>query len=299
MEGMTDRADAILAFTPTLRRHARLLTGSQAIGDEYVRICLEAVLEDRQSLDQPDLEKTLFRILYSIWDRINADFSALAPNGSGDAGRRLEQGLLELAPVDRRALLLVTLEGYRIEDAADILGLSTAETMACVNRGRERLGRWSSVRTLIIEDQSAFAMELQAILEDMGHSVMGVAGHVEEALDRVRTGDPGLVLADIELADNDSGIDAARRILKSTSVPLIFVTGYPDRLLTGEETEPAFVVPKPVDGEALKVTIAHVLALYDNHDLSVRHRQRMLDKLSGMTSNVIPFPRGRMVRQSV
>jgi DNA-directed RNA polymerase specialized sigma24 family protein len=294
---MEDRAELILALTPQLRRHARLLTGSQTIGDEYVRICLEAVLQEPDRLAGEDLKKALFQVFHLVWDRINSDVDRDSPADIADPAKRLEKGLLELTPVDRRALLLVTLEGYSIDDAATILRLSAAETMHCVERARERLGHWNSVPTLIIEDESVFAMELETILNDMGHSVVEVARHVDDALRAARAHRPGLVLADIDLGDRRDGIEAAQRILQVVDVPLVFVTGHPDRLLTGGRPEPVFVVPKPIDAQSLKVTIAHILALYDSPERAAQHNARMLDKLSRLSGNVIPFPGPRTARR--
>jgi DNA-directed RNA polymerase specialized sigma24 family protein len=288
---MATTADEILALTPQLRRHARLLTGSQTIGDEYVRICLELVLAEPERLSGEDLRKELFAVFHSIWNTINAEEGEISPYEYADPGRRLERGLQELPPTDRRALLLVALEGYRIEQTADILGLTPDETADCIQRGREKLGRWSPVETLIIEDESVFVAELDQVLREMGHSVLGVARNVGEALRMVRQRRPGLVLADIELAENDSGIDAARRILDAIDVPLIFVTGFPERLLRGGRPEPAFVMPKPIEPEALKVTIAHVLGLYDTPELAAHHRQQLLGKLSRAGAKILPFRR--------
>ncbi len=70
---------------------------------------------------------------------------------------------------------------------------------------------------------------------------------------------PGLVLADIQLADGSSGLDAVNTILKEIEVPVIFVTAYPERLLTGNKPEPAFLITKPFQPEALKAAISQVL----------------------------------------
>ena len=70
-----------------------------------------------------------------------------------------------------------------------------------------------------------------------------------------------LVLADIQLADDSSGIDAVNEILTEMACPVIFITAYPERLLTGERPEPAFLVTKPFNPESLKAVIAQALLL--------------------------------------
>ena len=70
---------------------------------------------------------------------------------------------------------------------------------------------------------------------------------------------PGLVLADIQLADESSGIDAVNDILRGVEVPVIFITAYPERLLTGERPEPAFLITKPFMPEMVKAVIGQAL----------------------------------------
>jgi CheY-like chemotaxis protein len=70
---------------------------------------------------------------------------------------------------------------------------------------------------------------------------------------------PELVLADIQLADGSSGLEAAREILESFDVPVIFITAYPERLLTGERPEPTFLVTKPFKVETVVATIGQAL----------------------------------------
>ena len=59
-----------------------------------------------------------------------------------------------------------------------------------------------------------------------------------------------------------SGITAVTDILRMSSVPVIFVTAYPERLLTGERPEPAFLITKPFEPETLDVAISQALAAY-------------------------------------
>ena len=70
---------------------------------------------------------------------------------------------------------------------------------------------------------------------------------------------PGLVLADIQLADGSSGLDAVNEILTEIEVPVIFITAFPERLLTGEKPEPAFLITKPFRPEAVKAAISQAL----------------------------------------
>ena len=70
---------------------------------------------------------------------------------------------------------------------------------------------------------------------------------------------PGLVLADIQLADGSSGLDAVDDILKIESVPVIFITAYPERLLTGDRPEPTYLVTKPFQESTVRAAISQAL----------------------------------------
>ena len=112
---------------------------------------------------------------------------------------------------------------------------------------------------LIIEDEPLIAMDIESLVQSLGHSVNGVARTHAEAIAAVKKKQPGLVLADIQLADGSSGLDAVNEMLASFSVPVVFITAYPERLLTGERPEPAFLITKPFQPETVKAVISQAL----------------------------------------
>ena len=112
---------------------------------------------------------------------------------------------------------------------------------------------------LIIEDEPIIAMDIETIVRDLGHNVTGVAVTRDEAVSQARQNPPGLVLADIQLADDSSGIDAVKDILAEFSVPVIFITAFPERLLTGTRPEPTFLITKPFQRSTVKAAIAQAL----------------------------------------
>jgi len=287
---MSEPSQAIMQHVPSLRRHARLLTGSREIGDEYVRICLELVLEEPERLAGDDLRVALFRAFHAVWDAVAESLEGTSPLGRPQLEARLDEGLAGLAPPARRALLLVVAEGFGYDEVARILGIGQDEVRGLIEEARHALHDQVSVPVLIIEDQSLIAMELARIVEDMGHQVIGIVAREQTAVEQAREQHPGLVLADIRLIDDESGIAAAQKILEHYDVPVVFVTGYPERLLTGGRLEPAFVVAKPFDDEALKVTIAHALATYASPEKAHRHRAALLAKLARITGAGLDRP---------
>ena len=112
---------------------------------------------------------------------------------------------------------------------------------------------------VIIEDEPLIAIELEQLVQDLGHRVVSVARTKRQAIEAVKQTRPGLVLADIQLADGSSGLDAVNEFLRIFPVPVIFVTAFPERLLTGMKPEPTFLIGKPFQAEALKAVISQAL----------------------------------------
>ncbi|HXV22815.1 MAG TPA: response regulator [Alphaproteobacteria bacterium] len=262
---MTDLAHEIARHLPFLRRYARALTGSQERGDRYVRICLETLIEEPGRITADEDPRLL---LYSIFHDVWAVVQSVAPEEAVAAGEPdapaadlLQQGLAALPAIERQVLLLISLEGFSYEETGRILGLDRDEVRTLLHTAQEEIERQTATSVLIIEDEQLIAMDLARIVEEMGHRLCGTASRQQEAIDLAERSRPGLVLADIQLQNGDSGIQAVREILRRIDAPVIFVTGFPERLLTGEELEPAFVITKPFDPQILKTAIAQALSL--------------------------------------
>jgi CheY-like chemotaxis protein len=286
---MSRPPEAIIQYVPYLRRHARLLTGSQGIGDEFVRLCLELVVAEPRWLEGDDLRVQLFRAFHAAWTKVHETIGDETAMGEVELVERVRQGLAGLPGPERRTLALIVVEEFTYEQTAYILGMSVKEVRESVAKARSELLDKVSVSVLIIEDEQIVASDIARIVEDMGHRVAGMASHQEQSVSLAEQLKPGLVLADIRLENEGDGIAAAQRILESYEVPIVFVTGYPERLLTGGGLEPAFVVAKPFDSEALKVTIAQALATYASSD-AARHRALLLKKLRTITGSSLLEP---------
>lgn len=250
----------IVRLLPYLRRYARALTGSQSTGDQYVRLCLEAILAEPDRIKNTDnLRVELFAVFHDAWDIVD---SAL-PHAEGAAGGEpgdLPRQLAALPSPERQVLLLVSLERFSTAETARILGIDESDVVAKLDLARQELRRQASTRVLIIEDEPVIAMDIAGIVESLGHQVVGVASRHVEAVDLARQHGPGLVLADVQLQDGDSGIATVQEILLTMDAPVTKMTGFPERLLTGDRIEPAFIVTKPFDPETLKVAIGQALS---------------------------------------
>jgi CheY-like chemotaxis protein/DNA-directed RNA polymerase specialized sigma24 family protein len=250
----------IVRLLPYLRRYARALTGSQATGDQYVRLCLEAILVEPDRIKNAgDLRVELFTVFHDAWDIVDSALP-LAEGATPDQSGGINRQLAALPSIERQVLLLIALERFSTAEAARILDLDEADVVRKLDLARQELRRQASTRVLIIEDEPVIAMDIAGIVEALGHEVVGVAARQSEAVELARRHYPGLVLADVQLQDGDSGIATVQEIMRSMDAPVIFVTGFPERLLTGDRVEPAFIVTKPFDPETLKVAIVQALS---------------------------------------
>ncbi len=257
---MPDLSREIIRQIPFLRRYARALTGTQGQGDHYVKICLEALLQRSADLasDRP-LRLQLFRHFHLAFATPNTE-TAVSAGALGSApDLPVQRHLAELPSKERQVLLLSTIEGYSADDVAYILGISQPQAHALLERAKTDLMRQARTTVLVIEDEPIIAFDIAGIVTEMGHRVVATAATKSEAVAAARDKEPGLILADIQLDDGSSGIDAVSEILEATDIPVIFVTAFPERLLTGEKTEPAFLVTKPFEPDVLKITIAQAL----------------------------------------
>ncbi len=243
---------------PFLRRYARALTGTQHHGDAYVRATLEAIVAAPEDFPRDvDVRLGLYRTFQRIWGSTNTEDKSDAD--PADSGGVADARLARITPRSRQALLLTQMEGFTPEDTGYLMDAAAPEVDSLVKEAIEEIERQTRAEVLIIEDEPIIAMDLETIVRDLGHNVTGVAVTRDEAVSQAMASRPGLVLADIQLADDSSGIDAVKDILAEFSVPVIFITAFPERLLTGERPEPTFLITKPFQRSTVKAAIAQAL----------------------------------------
>jgi CheY-like chemotaxis protein len=244
---------------PYVRRYARALTGDQTSGDQYVRVALEALAAGEKTLDSSLSPRVaLYHVFHAIWgatgaqleNPIDADLAS-----SGDPRQRL----MRIAPRSRQAFLLTALEGFTPSEAAQILSTDFEEVDQLIAKAQAEIDAELATEVLIIEDEPVIAADIEALVRELGHKVIDIAATRTEAVEAAARHRPGLVLADIQLADGSSGIDAVKDILSRFDVPVIFITAFPERLLTGERPEPTFLITKPFQPETVKAAIGQAL----------------------------------------
>ena len=244
---------------PFLRRYARALTGSQQHGDTYVRAALEAIVAAPGDFPRDvDARLGLYHTFQRIWASANSDEPAMDAD-DGDQEMIANARLARITPRSRQALLLTAMEGFTSEDAGYLIEATAGEIDNLVSEALAEIERQTHADVLIIEDEPIIAMDIETIVRDLGHGVTGVAVTRDEAYAQAMAHRPGLVLADIQLADDSSGIDAVKDILAEFNVPVIFITAFPERLLTGERPEPTFLITKPFQRSTVKAAISQAL----------------------------------------
>lgn len=248
----------IAEYLPLLRRYARALTGSQDEGDQWVAATLKAALADAQVKEA--LEKggriALYRAFHSVWS--GAEQGATATGGESPEANA-QKRLGAVTPVNRQALLLTSLEGFTFAQAAQIMDKDAAEIEELAAGAVREIEQEQKTSVLVIEDEPLISMQLEDLVTSLGHTVSGTATTRTEAVKAVAEAQPGLVLADIQLADGSSGLDAVDDILAVGNVPIIFITAYPERLLTGDRPEPTYLVTKPFREDSVRAAISQAL----------------------------------------
>ena len=240
-----------------LRRYARALSGSQERGDAYAAATLEAILASPEVFDQVlDAKTALFAVFHRIW---SAD-GAQAQGDETGLMAKAQDHLKHLTDGTREALLLRTIEDFPVPSVAQVLAVSEGEAQHLIDVAYKEMGEAVSGAILIIEDEAIIALDLEAIISDMGHRATGVARTEKGALDLFGRDRPDLIVSDIRLADGSSGVDAVRSILADAGpIPVIFVTAYPEQLLTGVGEEPAFLIAKRYTETQIRSAISQAM----------------------------------------
>ncbi|PZO79337.1 MAG: response regulator [Mesorhizobium amorphae] len=248
----------IAPHLPFLRRFSRALSGSQSSGDALVSAMLEVLIADPSAFPKASSDRIA---LYKVFAKMFSTVAIRVPQEMPTAiwEQRAKANLSALAPRARQAFLLVAVEGFDETEAAEILDVDDKEFSQLLTDASNEISRQVATDIMIIEDEPLIAMDIEEMLESLGHRVVGVARTHSEATALFASSNPKMVLADIQLADGSSGIDAVNEILSTAPVPVIFITAFPERLLTGERPEPAFLVTKPFNPDMVKALISQAL----------------------------------------
>jgi CheY-like chemotaxis protein/DNA-directed RNA polymerase specialized sigma24 family protein len=248
----------IAPHLPFLRRFSRALTGDQQVGDAYVAALLELIIADPSTVREAgDLKTELYRHYCKVWESVSLNLRSRSERQNWEVSA--QEHLSSLSPKAREAFLLMALEGFGQDQVAEILSLDLVKIAELITEASATISQQVTTDVLIIEDEPIIALELEDIVGSLGHRIIGVARTETQALEVANGKQPKLILADIQLADGSSGLDAVAKLLKRFEAPVIFITAFPERLLTGQRPEPAFLLTKPFVPDMVKAVISQAL----------------------------------------
>ncbi len=113
------------------------------------------------------------------------------------------------------------------------------------------------IKIILIEDDWIIAKEIAYSLQDIGFEVIGTYDTGEEGYEQIKIKPPDIVLLDIDLAGEQTGIDIGRKLKEETNIPFIFLTALADSNTINQAklVEPYAYLVKPIKPETLYSTI--------------------------------------------
>lgn len=240
---------------PHLRRYARAMSGNRDFADRITEQALLSILGKNSPPDMDiDIRVNLFRALQDV----SGDGTFQSENDP--KLRNVDRHLSKLPPNSRDAFLLCALENFTHREIATILRREIEDIAPLIASARADLTNLLARRILVIEDELQVAQEISDIVTEMGHYVIGSAPTTEDAVEIAEYEEPDLILSDIQLANGGSGIHAVNAILKFYPLtPVVYITGFPERLLSGKGPKPAFLVTKPYTPDQVRSAVSQAI----------------------------------------
>src|SRR5262249_50323111 len=162
-------------------------------GDSYVAATLEALVKEPNLVALAEHPRiALYQVFSRIWNSVQI-------NGGVERAVNLvpaERHLGQITAMPRQAFLLVSVEGF--SDAAAILDVGQQALQDLVDESGRELAAQIATDVLIIEDEILIALDLEQLVENLGHRTIGIARTRAEAIALAKAKRPGLILADIQ-----------------------------------------------------------------------------------------------------
>ena len=247
----------ILSVDAALRQFARTIFADRLIGDEFVSAVAAEVSRKGGTLSDQPIEA--FRTLIQKWRDIS---TASAPRPFSNRALIVASG----PPPDDAQLILVLMDilGFSAGETERILDPLSAPAEILLEQARQTISRLDGGSALIIEDEPLLAADLADLVERLGISVIGIARTAQKAIALAKNHRPSVILADYNLVGEKTGLEAVEEIQEEMNCPAIFITGFPEKVLTGESVEPDFVIAKPYTPQAVRAAIAQSLLTQRN-----------------------------------
>ena len=164
----------IAPHLPYLRRFSLAVSGSLTAGYAYVAATLEALIADTSIFPEASSDRIA---LYKLFSKLFSSSAVRIPNPQPHFvwEQRAARNLANLAPKPRQAFLLVAVEGFTNAQAAEILEISDEEFTQLLEQASREISRQVATDILIIEDEPLIAMDIEQLVESLGHNVVGIA----------------------------------------------------------------------------------------------------------------------------
>jgi DNA-binding LytR/AlgR family response regulator len=149
----------------------------------------------------------------------------------------------------------------------------------------------SKKNILVIEDEAIVSKDIQQSLEKLGYNIVGAAATGLKAIELVKETNPDMVLMDIMLKGEMSGIEAAEQIKKQYNVPVIYLTAYADEntLSKAKVTEPYGYIIKPFKEVDLQTSIEMALYKYSKEREVIKERDFLYSLVENNESEGVIF----------
>jgi CheY-like chemotaxis protein len=284
--------EGLIDCLPALRRYTRFVTGSRDFAEALCRAALGAMSDIHPQW--PPGRDTRIQAYRAVSTLLNtpSSWDLAGWHADKEPKREIEDRARRLTPWSRQAYILMTMEGFSFKEAAKILDLEPGELDSWLALAKHEIANQVATTVLIIEDEVFIARDLEKIVKGLGHSVVAKVRTRGAARAVISSQKPGIILADIQLADGSSGIDAVNDWLREQgSIPIIFITAYPDQLITGERPEPAFLIAKPFQVNEVQAAINQVLFFKATSTIPKESPRWAVQKLNGLPTAGAPSAR--------
>ncbi|MEO1656088.1 MAG: response regulator [Pseudomonadota bacterium] len=236
-----------------VRQFARAVFADRLIGDEVMRMTMARVSIDPASSSSSVVD--MMAAFMHSW-RMALEERPSDPVLFSDAA--LMEALPQPPDDARLLLLMVDVMGLDAVQGAEVIGLE-GDPQPVLEGARQALKLGRKARAVVVEDEPVIAADIRAILERLGVEIAGEAASAADAVKLATSAKPDIILADYNLEGQDTGVDAVLEIHGEHECPVVFITGFPDRVLQGDEIEPDFVIGKPYTPENVRAAVVHCL----------------------------------------
>lgn len=243
-----------LPVSASIRQFARAVTADRMAGDELAN----AVMAEAGRSERPTgvTRAELFREFITKWREMADSKAAPKPFSNSEYVRSLGP----LPDQSRMVLLLSDVCGLSQRDVEYVLAPLSKPYEVLLEEGHAFVkAKHKESTALIVEDEPLIAADLKEVLESIGVKVVGQARTASQGSREALKKKPDVVLADYNLDGQKTGVDAVLAFQDEHDCPIIFITGYPDDVLKGDDVEPDFVIVKPYRPEAVQAAVAHCL----------------------------------------